>query len=232
MNANSDDATTELLELAQAASWNPALLVPPAPELFATRPLMVLLQGKHDQPLSAGIDDIRQSALEQLEHIASFSHFIEPQEGVSVLFLAEFDYDTSELWIAMSGGEIKIRAATDLREALRLEEPERSDGESDDENLRSQHLCTIIVLPESSAQHIDLESIQEAIPDFTGRAFWYDPSDDRVKVQAWEEGDLDTGYLWAIREDEDVEVYTIDAAPGRTLFATLASAAARSRQEG
>lgn len=223
MNANNDSATTELLDLAKA-SWNPVLLVPSVPDLYTTRPLMVLLQSKYDQPLSADVEDVRQTALEQLEHIASFSHFIEAHDGASVLFLGEFG-DDPELLTAIYGEEGEIRAATDLRKALDRTAPQSTDPDSEDEDepLRPQHLWTIIVLPESSAQHIDLESIQEAIPDFTGRAYWYDPSDGLVKVQAWEEGDLDTGYLWAFQEDEDVDGYTLDGTPGRALFADLAA---------
>ena len=223
MTANSDNATTELLELAKA-SWNPALLVPTAPELFTTRPLMVLLQ-QGNQSLSAGIDDIRQTALEQLDHIASFSHFIEPHEGVSVIFLAEFGHD-STLVNAMLGEHGELHAATDLRKAIDLAPPpEPADPDDEGEPMRAQNLLAIIVLPESAVQHIDLESLEEALPDFTGRAYFYDPDDGCFKQQAWNDGELDTGYLWAIREDEGEEQYTEGDAPGRSLFAMLASPA-------
>lgn len=228
MNASNEDTATDLIELAKA-SWNPDFLVPCRPELIATRPLMVLSQSIYDQPQSANVDDIRRSAQEQLAHTASFSHFIEAQEGVAVLFLAEFG-DDPELVGAMYGDECELRVATDIREALNLAAPASADlgnedEDQDEEPLRPQHLWTIIVLPEPNVQHIDLESIQDAIPDFTGHACWYDPIDEHVKVQAWEEGELDTGYLWAIREDEDVEPYTRDAVPGRALFAKLVSGA-------
>jgi hypothetical protein len=225
MNENTNDATTELLELAKA-SWNPTFLVPTAPDLIMTRPLMVLVQSKYDQPLSAGVDDVRQTALEQIEHIASFSQFIEAEaeDRVSVLFLAEFG-DDPELVAGMYGEDGEIRVATNLQKALDLTAPQSTESDNDDEDepLRPQHLWTIIVLPDPDVQHVDLESIQESIPDFTGKAYWYDPSDDLVKVQAWEDGDLDTGYLWAMQENEDVDGYTLDAAPGRALFAKLAA---------
>lgn len=223
MNASSEDTATDLLELAKA-SWNPDLLVPCRPELIATRPLMVLRQSIDDQPQSANVDDIRRSAQEQLAQTASLSYFLKAQEGVSVLFLTEFG-DDPELVGAIYGDECQLRVATDIREAMKLAAAPSVDlGSEDEEPLRPQHLWSLIVLPEPSAQSIDLESIEGAIPDFTGKAYWYACSDERVKVQGWDEGDLDTGYLWAIREGEDAEGYTLDAAPGRTLFASFVAA--------
>lgn len=221
MHAISDETTTDLVELAKA-SWNPALLVPASPELFATRPLLVLLQWTEEQSLSADLNAIRQTALEQIENTASLSHLVEPHDGVSAVFFAELG--DGSFGSAMAGEDGNLQGGTDLRKAVELApESEPADPDDEGEPTRPQFLWTIIVLPESSVQHIDLESIEEAIPDFSGRAFWFDPSDEQVKQQAWVDGELDTGYLWAEREEEDTETYTSDPAPGRALFATLFS---------
>ncbi len=185
MNTSIEHTTTDLLELAKA-SWNPALLVPCRPDLVATRPLLILVQWAGDDDLEpATIDDRIRFAVEQMAHTASISQFIEPHEGVAVMFLAGF-HGGYPITDAMFDDEGELRVAPDIREALALPAPstDLENGGEEQAPLGQLSLLTIIVLPDADDQEIDLKSIEEAIPDFTGWAFWYDTSNDVVKYQS------------------------------------------------
>lgn len=212
----------DLIKIARQ-TWNQKLLVPVTPTLLKARPLMVFGQQvlRNDQyeesPSSYPAQFVKKEVAKLIAESAPFTHAIESDYCAAALCLAA---NACEYSIWDLSGKKEDAASSGIVTNIDQVYANFRDNIGKDDSL---YIClySLFVLPDADAQSIELSEVEDTIAGMTGFAWFFDPSDGMTKLQKWNEGEQDTGYLWAIQNDNDTDDYCSDSAPMRKLLSIL-----------